>query len=435
MQIIISASKIARIVLLIKICNPIVEQMQTVFLFQFYQIKFFINQCFLSNFIQDCSIELHSYIFTTLTQNIYLSLHVNYFNWQWLHIIPQLQSRNTEFQIYFNIKYSNLALIKCEHSFIIFKCFKSIIQFSSFKILQPFIILSINLQELQIQQLSLQNFNLQSVNSLFYFEHTVQQQYIDINIDIFTIINSMIHNSNIILLDNQFQKTTNCYFNNILISNSNLYSSSFMKIKNNQYLVMQGSISQISIVFSLLSNIQPLFQTFCYKSLIISRISLTNSTFQNFILFQTTNEQINKDYQIQFCSLKNSSIINFVQDYQFQSIIFENIEVNQIQHDDKTILINLVSNDLTSTVKMSNIILDTITLYDNIQLVSNLQSISSIILIQSNIIEISDIKIIRSIGITEFLLSSAINLVLSNFTISLNSKYFFKSIIADEQCS
>ncbi|CAK62062.1 unnamed protein product (macronuclear) [Paramecium tetraurelia] len=393
-------------------------------------------------FIQDCSIEFHSYIFTTLIQNIYfvtsakikllgngntlfLNSNLEVLNFESISIqnlIIQLQST-------VNIHLQSLSALKV--------LFNSVVIQQYQEDLNPiaFTIISTNLQQLEIQNLSLQNINLQTVAGLFYFEYSVQQQYININIDQFTIQNSKMHNSNIILLDNYFQKTTNCYINNILIINSNLYSSSFMKIKNNQYLVMQGSISQISIVFSLLSNIQPLFQTFCYKSLIISRISLTNSTFQNFILFQTTNEQINKDYQIKFCSLKNSSIINFVQDYQFQSIIFENIEVNQIQHDDKTILINLVSNDLTSTVKMSNIILDTITLYDNIQLVSNLQSISSIILIQSNIIEISDIKIIRSIGITEFLLSSAINLVLSNFTISLNSKYFFKSIIADEQCS
>ncbi|CAK69568.1 unnamed protein product (macronuclear) [Paramecium tetraurelia] len=394
------------------------------------------------SFIQDCSIDFHSYIFTTLIQNIYfvtsakitligngytlfLNSNLEILNFESISIqnlIIQLQST-------VNIHLQSLSALKVLFNSVVIQQYQEDLNPITFNIL------STNLQELQIQNLSLQNINLQSVASLFYFEYTVNQQYININIDQFTIQNSKMHNSNIILLDNYFQKTTNCYINNILMINSNLYSSSFMKIKNNQYLVMQGSISQISIVFSLLSNIQPLFQTFCYKSLIISRISLTNSTFQNFILFQTTNEQINKDYQIKFCSLKNSSIINFVQDYQFQSIIFENIEVNQIQHDDKTILINLVSNDLTSTVKMSNIILDTITLYDNIQLVSNLQSISSIILIQSNIIEISDIKIIRSIGITEFLLSSAINLVLSNFTISLNSKYFFKSIIADEQCS
>ncbi|CAK62039.1 unnamed protein product (macronuclear) [Paramecium tetraurelia] len=393
------------------------------------------------SFIQDCSIKLHSYIFTTLIQNIYfvtsakikligngytlfLNSNLEVLNFESISIqnlIIQLQST-------VNIHLQSLSALKVQFNSVVIQQYQEDLNPIAFNIV------STNLQELWIQDLSLQNLNLQSVASFFYFEYTVQQQYIDINIDQFTIKNSMIHNSNIILLDNYFQKTTNCQFNNILIVNSDLNLSQFMKIQNNQQLVMQGSISQISIVSSFLQDIQPLFQTFCFKSLNISGISLTNSTFQNFILFQTTNEQINKDYLIKFCNLKNSSIINFVQDYQFQSIIFQNIEVNQVYHDDKTILINLVSNDFTSTIKMSNIILDTITILDNIQLVQNLQSIMSIIIIQSNFIEISDIKIIRSTGITEFLLTSAMNLVLSNFTITLNPKYFYKSIITDEQC-
>ncbi|CAK62033.1 unnamed protein product (macronuclear) [Paramecium tetraurelia] len=394
------------------------------------------------SFIQHCTIELHSYIFTTLIQNIYFVTSAK------ITLIGNgytlFLNSNLEILDFESISMRNLIIqpqstmkIHLQSLSALKVLFYEVVIQQQLEDQNPIIfnIISTNLQQLQIQNLSIQNLNLQSVTSLFYFEYTVQQQYININIDQFTIKNSNMHNSNIILLDNYFQQTTNCYINNILITNSNLYSSQFMKIKNNQYLVMQGSISQISIVLSFLSDIQPLFQTFCYKSLNISGISLKNSTFQNFILFQTTNNQINKDYQIKLCSLENSSIINFVQDYQFQSIILQNIEVNQVFHDYKTILLNLVSNDFTSTIKMSNIILDTITIFDNIQLVSSLQSISSIIIIQSNFIEISDVRIIRSSGITELLLSSAMNLVLSNFTITLNQKYFFKSIITDEQCS
>ncbi|CAD8120689.1 unnamed protein product [Paramecium sonneborni] len=392
--------------------------------------------------IQDCILNEHSYIFTTLIQNIFFMNIAK---------IKLLGNGNTLF-LKSNFEILNFDSIVIENLIIIPYLIVNIhlqslsvlsVTIHSVVIQQQkedqfpvrFTILSTNLNYLQIYNFTTLNLKLQSVTSLFQLEYSANQKLINIYFDGFTIRNSNLQNSNIILLDNYAQESTNCDFNNILITNSTLSSSQFLTTLNHQQLYITGSISQIVIQFSILSNIQPLFLTNSMQNLNIRGIFLENSSFKNFSLFQVSAKSINKDYYISNCQFYNSSIIVSLLQQQFEYANFDSIHFFQVQHDESTVFIKLSSNSINSKVIITNILLSEIILQDNVSLAKSLLSIQSIIFISSNYIHIYNVQINRSQGLSEFQLSSADNLILENITITLIQNYFYKSINTNNQCS
>ncbi|CAD8112075.1 unnamed protein product [Paramecium sonneborni] len=388
---------------------------------------------------QDCVVDTQSYIFTTLTQNIYF-INSAKLTIQGMGNTLFLQS-NLEIFNFDKIKIENITIQLFQITYLHFQSLNlletkflqvTLRQNQEDSIPIHFQLLFTNLNQLTIQNFTLLNLNLQSVQSLFQFEYLVPPQIIQIYFNLLIIQNSRIQNSDIIKLEDNAQQLINFQMHNVLIENSNFNSSRLFVTLSEECFNITGTISQIFIQSSYFENAQPFIVTYCIRNLTIQGIILQNSQFQNISLFQATLEQYNSEYSIKSCNFYNSSIIVSGQNLQFQYIILNNIEFTNVLYDQSTILINLNSNDKSSKTLISNLILDTVSIYSDINL--SLDQLS-IIFIQSDLIEIYNASIIRSQSFAEFSLSSATYLVLQNITINLNPKYFFKSIITDNYCS